>query len=270
MDEIRLISLDLETSGLIPGTHVPLSIGAVDLLSGEDFYVEFDWPELIVTPDALRINKFDLSKDGSHPNRVRPSQAIGLFHTWLRPKKETHKLWAMGMNVGSFDLPMLEPVYMTIPETRYTWPFEYRSMGLNSTMMYLSRPEGFWSFRKLMFRYAEAWLEEFKPEIYKLPQHHALRDAWMNVSVLAECEKLPVETLNHGTENIARFVAKALPKTLEVDRLSLASTIRKEFTVELAHESPATVVRQTLEASKRSESGKRTTVRQSGNSDSVK
>ena len=172
---IRLISLDIETSGLNPAKHVPLSIGAVDIASGRDYFVGLEWDELTVTPTAMRINRIDITRsdrdvgDGiygygsgsrtpegpfssSRPGRTLPAaKAIEEFALWLQEiwRGDEEEIRALGKNPASFDLPMLRPTWERLQSDSVLsvtfggrFPFSYRCVDLNSVFVAIAAVKG--------------------------------------------------------------------------------------------------------------------------------
>ena len=191
ISDISIISLDLETGGLTLGKHTPLSIGAVVLRQGDhsvteenSFYTQLEWDTVVVDPKALRINKLDIANPPGDVNdifrRSLPvADGLNLFREWLA-KQSVEPIYALGMNVGSFDLPMLLSVWQG------PWPFHYRSIDLNSLFFALSQIQN-------------KPFDAVKQEITKIAwdnsifhpsqSHHALIDAWSNIYVWEECLK---------------------------------------------------------------------------------
>ena len=189
ISDIPILALDLETGGLIPGKHTPLSIGAVWLDSSRlpvdetnSFYAQLEWPVYVTTPEAMRINRLDLANppgpQGTLANRSYPvEEAMHLFKQWLSTRLQDRPIHALGMNVGSFDLPMLRSVWQG------PWPFHYRSIDLNSLFFALSQVQN-----KPYDRVKEevieiAWGKSEFPGM----EHNALADAWMAVHAWDEC-----------------------------------------------------------------------------------
>jgi len=188
ISNLPVVSLDLETGGLIPGKHTPLSIGAVWMNCSHDavtdknsFYIQLEWDTVVVTPQALRINKLDIANppgpQGVMTNRSCPAmEGIQQFQDWLI-KHSTNKIYALGINVGAFDLAMLSSVW------RGNWPFHYRSIDLNSLFFALSQVQNK-PFNVIKKEITEiAWKRSDFPGM----KHNALADAWSNVYVWEEC-----------------------------------------------------------------------------------
>lgn len=195
--DIPVISLDLETGGLIPGKHTPLAIGAVVFPGGDlpavpemvSYYVQLEWDTVVVDPIALRINKLDIvnppGERDTFNNTSKPAvDAICEFHSWLSKHVGVDGIYAMGLNVGSFDLPMLKSIW-NIGMNR-PWPFHYRSIDLNSLFFALSQIQNkpFDIVKQEITKIAWGNNERFTGM-----EHHALADAWFNIHVWRECLK---------------------------------------------------------------------------------
>lgn len=160
---IRLISLDIETSGLDPAKHVPLSIGAVDIATGRDYFVGLEWNELTVNTVAMRINRIDITRSdqdvrggisgasepfrSSRPGRTLPAKdAIDEFGLWLSEvRKCDAEIRALGKNPGSFDLLLLRPTWETFWKRTNLFqgfPFSHRCVDLNSVFVAIAAAKG--------------------------------------------------------------------------------------------------------------------------------
>lgn len=202
---LPIISLDLETGGLMPGKHTPLSIGAVKLNAdhseineNNSFYVQLEWDAMVVTPQAMRVNKLDIANpsgsDGLFDECSLPGpQGLRWFSDWVYNDYDIH---ALGANVGSFDLPMLKSIWQGPGATK--WPFHYRSIDLNSLFFALSDVQNI-PFDVIKKEITEkAWSDvrelclstisiiSLATKIEEL-EHHALYDAWFNVFAWKEC-----------------------------------------------------------------------------------
>lgn len=190
----RIISLDLETTGIIPGKNVPISIGAVKLdadlngrLSVNSFYVQIEWDSLVVDPGAMKINCLDIAnppgKSGLLSHHSLPAdEALSDFRKWIGEVPVV----AMGKNVGSFDLPMLKAVWNH--GFKRIWPFGYRSIDLNTLFFTLSEllDRSFDNVKNEITR--RAWSKVGCLEnLSELGEHHALGDAWWNVFAWQNC-----------------------------------------------------------------------------------
>lgn len=211
ISDIPIISLDLETGGLIPGKHTPLSIGAVvvpntdsllrnnvyEITEKNSFYVQLEWDTVIVDPQAMRINELDIAnppgKDGCFDNCSLPAdQGLRWFSDWLSQYTDA-SIHALGVNVGSFDLPMLRSIWQGPGAT--PWPFHYRSIDLNSLFFALSQIQNkpFDVIKKEITDIAWNRIKQQHTILINslgVPKaHHALADAWSNVYIWEECLK---------------------------------------------------------------------------------
>ncbi len=194
ISDLPIISLDLETGGLIPGKHTPLSIGAVaypgDYSTEDDwsshcarnsFYIQLEWDTMVVDPQAIRVNKLNIvdppGPEGDFSDRSLPAaEGLLLFQQWLAQRYSS--VHALGLNVGSFDLPMLRSIWQG------PWPFHYRSIDLNSLFFALSQVlnKPFDVIKDEIT--GTAWEKsEFPIDM----RHHALADAWSNIHMWEEC-----------------------------------------------------------------------------------
>lgn len=126
---IDCIVVDVETTGLVPGVHQIVSIGAVCSKTGEEFYKEcsiFHHNE--ISNQALNINGFteDQVRDVNKPN---PLDIYIEFLAWCKGRS---KILA-GHNIGSFDVQFLKHLHELHNETTPTeWPFKYHYIDLHS------------------------------------------------------------------------------------------------------------------------------------------
>jgi len=216
--KIRLVSLDIETSGLDPTRHVPLSIGAVDIVTGKDYYAGLEWDDLTVSIEAMRINRFDLTRrdrdegdrlHSSRPGRtLRAARAIEEFALWLMDiRGADEELRALGKNPGSFDLPMLRPTWDGLcPDGIFggKFPFSYRSVDLNTVFVAVAAARGdmpgavkdvvgelAWNDLRREAPQADVHGSPLLPgrdeHWARSPEHHALADAWWNAYAWQRC-----------------------------------------------------------------------------------
>ncbi len=190
----RIISLDLETTGIIPGKHVPISIGAVKLdadlnghVSINSFYVQLEWDSLVVDPAAMKINCLNIAdppgKDGPFDSRSLPAaDAIHEFNEWIG----SDSCVVLGKNVGSFDLPMLKAVWNC--GLKISWPFGYRAIDINTILFTISALTAL-SFDDVKHRIIHsAWRKTQEQHSFaRNVNHHALADAWWNVHAWQDC-----------------------------------------------------------------------------------
>jgi len=104
-----MIVLDVESTGLVPGVHSIVSLGALDLDDPTNqFYEECAvWEGAHIDDDALRINGFTREEVAGEGARVRQSEAdlIKAFVAWAtdRPKDRT-----LAAQNPSFDLEFVQ------------------------------------------------------------------------------------------------------------------------------------------------------------------
>ena len=93
----RYFSVDIESSGPIPGKYSMLSLGACVVGSPEDsFYVELKPISKEFISDALKVSGFDLNrleKDGKSPG-----EAMKDFRSWVETTALGHKAVFVGFN----------------------------------------------------------------------------------------------------------------------------------------------------------------------------
>jgi ribonuclease T len=93
------ISVDVETSGPIPGDYSMLSLGACVLGAKEDgFYVEIKPLNDNAVPDALKVTGFDLGKLAK--SGERPEDAVAKLLVWVQQVSGTKKPIFVGFNAG--------------------------------------------------------------------------------------------------------------------------------------------------------------------------
>ncbi len=121
---LRMIVVDVETSGLDPNKHGILSIGAIDLFNPKNqFYAECAlWKGAAIEQEALDVNGFKREKIlvGSDPNEV-----IRNFLVWVETC--TTKILA-GQNPG-FDLSMLQ---YAVQRAGIPWSLGHRTIDLHA------------------------------------------------------------------------------------------------------------------------------------------
>jgi oligoribonuclease (3'-5' exoribonuclease) len=169
------IAIDIETTGLDPDTCQVLEIGAVlndpdkGLLDCPTFRACVKHEVIKGTPRALQMNA-RLIEEIANGGGEWPSNACGRFQKWLLQHLPPgdNSLHALGLNVGTFDLPFLNNI-----DTWPSWLFHYRSLDINS--MY-AEPNGMQSTEALQSRLADD---------FKIPGklHEALYDARVSLAM---------------------------------------------------------------------------------------
>ena len=129
-----MIIVDIETSGVNPNKNGMLSIGAVDLDSNQEFYLECQLTEgREVEPIALEINGFTL-ENIRHENKLTDTEALLTFCRWTERFKD--KMLG-GHNIGHLDILFLEEIWSRIDSgflggIKPKFPFSYRTVDLHS------------------------------------------------------------------------------------------------------------------------------------------
>ena len=133
-------SVDVETSGLIPGRHTLLSIGVVELASGAEFYAvidtretspdDFDLPPVKWDPGTLEWFK---TQEAAYAHLTDPAterhkqrDVAEWLARWVNSFPEPHTFVAWPV---SFDKPWLDILFH---DTGVPNPFDYRSVDIKS------------------------------------------------------------------------------------------------------------------------------------------
>jgi DNA polymerase III epsilon subunit-like protein len=120
--------VDIETTGLDPALNSILSIGAVDFLTGDEFYIEVFAKEFDpISEFALAVNGWSL-EDCYRRSNISQKDAYGAFLEWC--KQRNIKLLA-GQQVGSFDILFLHDASGG-GKTEFEKYFSKRSIDLHS------------------------------------------------------------------------------------------------------------------------------------------
>lgn len=119
----NFIVVDVETGGLDPKVNSLLSIGAVDMLSGETYYGTCR-SEKKCDERALHINGINLDKWNNEPTVY---QAVSRFYNWIELSCKSNKVLA-GMN-PRFDFDFLNQAFM---ECNIRNPFQFRTVDLHT------------------------------------------------------------------------------------------------------------------------------------------
>lgn len=97
--EERFISIDVETSGPIPGDYSMLSLGACAVGGTDDgFYVEIRPINDRAVPEALKISGFNLVNLAASGDR--PEDALSRLRDWVKTACGTAKPVFVGFNAG--------------------------------------------------------------------------------------------------------------------------------------------------------------------------
>jgi DNA polymerase III epsilon subunit-like protein len=134
---MSLIVADVETTGLVPGKNVIVSIGAVDYDSGAEFYGECRiYPDSVVDQQALDVNGFTLEQI-TDPNKPLPHELYAQFDEWAQSvKKGDEKQLLGGQQIGSFDSQFLQ---VLCKNADLKWRFGHRSIDLHSVVYSIVR-----------------------------------------------------------------------------------------------------------------------------------
>lgn len=129
-----MISLDLETTGVSPERHSILSIGAVDMNSDKEFYIETRaYSNREIDAIALQINGYTMEQ-ATDPSKPLPHEGYLMLLKWVR-ENNLEPLLA-GENMGSFDALFLRNIHdnyaALYPEEFGKWMFGYRFVDLHS------------------------------------------------------------------------------------------------------------------------------------------
>lgn len=120
------IVVDVETSGLIPGKHQIVSIGAVCSKTNETFYGEcriYEYDEY--SQSALDINGFTIEQIND-TSKMTPYQLYQKFIKWCNGRSNL----LAGHNIGSFDIQFLKTLCNRTKSKK--WPFKYQYLDTHS------------------------------------------------------------------------------------------------------------------------------------------
>lgn len=158
-----LVSVDVESSGPIPGDYSLLSVGACVVGRREQtFYAELKPLNDNAVPEALQVTGFELAK--LRLTGEEPQQAITKFADWVRAVSGTAKPVFVGFNAG-FDWSFVNWYFHHFLGDN---PFGFAPLDIKS--YYMGRSGCRWEETK-----SSRIPPEFQPA--KPPTHHALADA---------------------------------------------------------------------------------------------
>ena len=129
-----MIIVDIETSGISPYKNGMLSIGAVDLDSNQQFYLECQLTEGREVDDiALQMNGFTL-ENIRDANKLTDTEALLTFCHWAEKLKDKT---LGGHNIGHFDILFLEEIWSRLDSgflggIKPKFPFSHRTVDLHS------------------------------------------------------------------------------------------------------------------------------------------
>jgi len=158
------ISVDVETSGPIPGEYDLLSIGACVInCPNQVFYRELKPVTRNADPDALSVTGFNL--DDLLINGEKPSLAMYEFYKWINENIHEGELPVfVGFNAG-FDWSFINYYFH-----KYLGKNIFGFTSLDIKSLYMGRFGGSWSDTK-----SSKILERLNPS--KRSNHNALQDA---------------------------------------------------------------------------------------------
>lgn len=157
------ISVDVESSGPIPGDYSMLSLGACVVGSNDEgFYAEFKPLNDNAVPDAMKVTGFDLAKLAE--TGERPEIAMKKLAAWMKEVAGDAKPVFVGFNAG-FDWSFVNWYFIHFLKDN---PFGFAPLDIKSYYMGLTGCS--WEDTK-----SSRVRPEFQPA--KAGDHNALNDA---------------------------------------------------------------------------------------------
>lgn len=157
------ISVDVETSGPIPGDYSMLSLGACVIGGNENgFYAEFQPLNDNAVPEAMKVSGFDLAKLSKTGDR--PKDAMEKLAAWVKGVAGDTKPVFVGFNAG-FDWSFVNWYFIHFHKDN---PFGFAPLDIKSYYMGLTGCN--WEGTK-----SSRVKPEFQPA--KAGNHNALNDA---------------------------------------------------------------------------------------------
>jgi len=183
MRDYDIIAIDGEMSGSDVTQHALLSIGCVRVSDMNNFfYEEIKHTNLVVAPEALRVNKLEISQVDREGLKSAEEVDIELVN-WLQgspfyKEKCKYTVIPMGFNVGCFDMPFVRKF---LPKSASI--FGNRSLDLNALLFAdgLKHGSRFKNLKHAAKLVGKAFASHYVPNL--LP-HHALYDAYVAIGVL--------------------------------------------------------------------------------------
>lgn len=127
MNNNNLFALDIETGGLSPTKNSILSIGAVHIDSGDEFYVECrNQGGREIDDFALKVNGFTI-QEITDKTKVTSPVAYAILTHWIL--RYTQKPMLIGENLPSFDVQFLIDAQK---HGSSPWIFGHRHLDLHS------------------------------------------------------------------------------------------------------------------------------------------
>jgi len=119
------VVVDIESTGIYPGTNAIASLGAFDLGSQKEYYQEFRVPKgCQITDESLSVNGFT-KEQLFDSNKPLIADALPGFLRWVNDLEE---ITMAGWNVH-FDVGFLRK---DISDAGLKWPFSYRHIDVHS------------------------------------------------------------------------------------------------------------------------------------------
>lgn len=122
-----MIVFDIETTGIIPGKHQIVSLGAIHYDTGKTFYGECRiYKNNVISDFALTVNGFTIEQI-TDKKKITPLQLYDNFVEWAKNKSDI----LAGHNIASFDVQFLKFLHNKY-RSRNKWPFSNRYIDLHS------------------------------------------------------------------------------------------------------------------------------------------
>ncbi len=171
----RYFSVDIESSGPIPGRYSMLSLGACAVDEPNlSFYVEFQPISADFVPEAMSISGFDLEQ--LKKTGTAPTQAMSEFKRWIDENSSGRKPVFVGFN-ASYDWQFVNWYFESFCGNN---PFGFGAVDIKSFFMGLEGKN--WSGSS-----SSQLPERFQPDT---PQtHNALEDAKAQASIFFKMQQ---------------------------------------------------------------------------------
>lgn len=176
-DSTCYISVDIETSGPIPGDYSLLSLGACIVgHSDEALYLEFKPLNENAVPEALRVSGLDMARlalDGESPH-----DAMRKFADWIAKAAGNQKPVFVGFNAG-FDWSFVNWYFIHFTGDN---PFGFSALDIKAYYMGL-----------VGCAWEETRSSRMRPEFQaaRTVDHHALHDARAQGEMFAKMRAAP-------------------------------------------------------------------------------
>ncbi|MGI9159592.1 MAG: 3'-5' exonuclease [Saprospiraceae bacterium] len=122
-----MIVFDIETTGLMPGKHQVVSLGAIHYESGQTFYQECRiYKKNLISASALSLNGFTVEQVTDN-KKITALVLYDNFVEWAISRSDI----LAGHNIGSFDVQFLKILHNKY-RSKNKWPFSHRYIDLHS------------------------------------------------------------------------------------------------------------------------------------------